>query len=110
MLMTNTDKQTPSLPAANRLTTVKDGASAVIATYTYDGDGQRLAKTASGVSITYHYFGGQLMYETSSQYPEKITARYTRHQKENYSRLISIALLGIVTIITTTMLMGMLLL
>lgn len=78
MLMTNTDKQTPSLPAANRLTTVKDGASAVIATYTYDGDGQRLAKTASGVTITYHYFGGQLMYETSSQYPEKITARYTR--------------------------------
>lgn len=62
--------------AANRLTAVKDGAGAVISSYTYDGDDQRLTKTANGETISYHYFDGQLMYETSSLYPGKFTARY----------------------------------
>jgi len=64
--------------AANRLTSVKNGAGTVIASYTYDGDGQRLTKTVGSETITYHYFKGQLMYETSNQYADKVTARYTR--------------------------------
>lgn len=63
---------------ANRLTSVKNGAGTVIASYTYDGDGQRLTKTVGSETITYHYFNGQLMYETTNQYANKITARYTR--------------------------------
>lgn len=64
--------------AANRLITVKDGAGAVIASYTYDGDGQRLTKTVGTETITYHYFGGQLMYETSNKLSGQISTRYTR--------------------------------
>jgi len=56
---------------------VKNGAGTVIASYTYDGDGQRLTKTVGSETITYHYFKGQLMYETSNQYADKVTARYT---------------------------------
>jgi YD repeat-containing protein len=64
--------------AANRLKTVQDGAGATIASYTYDGDGRRLTKTANGETITYHYFKDQLLFETSDKYPGKYTARYIR--------------------------------
>ncbi|EGW39337.1 RHS repeat protein [Desulfosporosinus sp. OT] len=77
--------------AANRLTALKDGAGAVIASYTYDGDGQRLTKTANGETIAYHYFSGQLVYETSSEYSGKVTARYTRSPE---GKLLSVNIYG----------------
>ncbi|MDQ7095870.1 DNRLRE domain-containing protein [Desulfosporosinus sp. PR] len=61
--------------AENRLTTVKDAGGQVIASYTYDADGNRLSKTANGKTTLYHYFQGQLMYETVDS---TITALYLR--------------------------------
>ncbi|KLU62586.1 tRNA3(Ser)-specific nuclease WapA precursor [Peptococcaceae bacterium CEB3] len=61
--------------AKNRLTTVKDSSNNVIASYTYDGEGNRITKTANGTTTTYHYFKGQLMYETVGS---TITALYLR--------------------------------
>ncbi|KPU44235.1 tRNA(Glu)-specific nuclease WapA precursor [Oxobacter pfennigii] len=68
-----------SYDALNRLTQVKNSSGTVIASYTYDGEGRRLTKTANGETITYHYFGGQLLYETSSNYVSgNIRALYIR--------------------------------
>ncbi|WP_426381352.1 RHS repeat domain-containing protein [Desulfosporosinus sp. SYSU MS00001] len=64
-----------SYDAENRLTTVKDSSGNVIASYTYDADGNRLSKTADGTTTLYHYFQGQLMYETVGS---TITALYLR--------------------------------
>lgn len=63
--------------AMNRLITVNDGDTTY--SYTYDGDGNRLTKTVNGVTTTYHYFQGELQYETVSSDPAGvIRARYTR--------------------------------
>lgn len=64
--------------SSNRLTAVKDGTGAIIASYTYDGDGQRLTKTVGTTTTTYHYFQGQLMYETLSTETNIIHSLYLR--------------------------------
>ena len=65
--------------AADRLINVKDESNSIIASYTYDSDGNRLTKTVNGVVTTYHYFDGQLLYETLSTDPENtIHALYIR--------------------------------
>jgi RHS repeat-associated protein len=65
--------------AADRLINVKDESDSMIASYTYDGNGNRLTKTVNGVVTTYHYFDGQLLYETLSTDPENtIHALYIR--------------------------------
>lgn len=67
---------------SNRLTTVKDGTGAVIASYTYDQDGKRLTKTVGTTITTYHYFQGELMYETLNTDPSNVIhALYVRSPK-----------------------------
>lgn len=62
--------------SSNRLTAVgtTSGGSDIVS-YTYDSDGNRLTKTVGTSTTTYHYFQGQLMYETVGT---TITALYLR--------------------------------
>ena len=66
--------------ATNRLTAVGTSAGASdIASYTYDSTGNRLTKTVGTTTTTYHYFQGQLWYETlNTDAPNVIHALYLR--------------------------------
>ena len=56
----------------NRLVQVKDyTTNDVIASYTYNGDGQRITKTVDGVTTTYVWNGDNIVYETTGTTEQK---------------------------------------
>ncbi|WP_052948028.1 DNRLRE domain-containing protein [Aneurinibacillus tyrosinisolvens] len=59
----------------NQLTQVKDSTGAVLASYTYDHEGKRTSTTTPSGTLTFHYNGDKVIYETDAS--NNVVAEYT---------------------------------